>query len=119
MSLKSSFAPSVIIGDVTVYSRTGEWLTSTDDRQTMIKTFGGNIIEDYGHFDSGDVISSEFIFRKIDWETIKSYWLNRTKVDIIKEDSTMISNVRVVVKTYSEINKFPDMIKSKLEFWRI
>ncbi len=119
MILKSSFSPSVIIGEIIVYSRTSEWTVTPDDRQTLIKTFGGNIVEDYGRFESGDVISCEFIFRKKDWDKIINYWKNRTKIDIIKEDSTVIPNARIVIKTILEIPKFPDMVKSKLEFWRI
>ena len=109
---------SVQIGSVTVLARTSEWTIKPDDRQTRIEVVGGVAVEDYGHIPAGDVVSSKFRLRAADWDTIKGYWENRTKVTVTDEAGNAYADIRVVVTGWSRIDRFPDTIMATIDFWR-
>jgi len=107
------------IGDVTVVKRMTDFKLTPDDRQTMIQTMNSNIVEDYGHVDSGDRVSAEFTLTDAGWATIKNYWINRTKIDIVDEGGRIYTSRRILVKGYQPIIHFAGYWRVELEFWNI
>lgn len=89
-----------------------------DDRQTKHETLGGAIVEDYGHSDAGDTLGCTCVFDEENWQLVKQYWLNRTKVTVVDENGTAWSNLRVVVKSLTYIEQFETYYEVTLEFWR-
>lgn len=89
-----------------------------DDRQELVKVFGSVVVQDYGHITAGDTISWKLQFDKQNWELVKSYWHNRVIVNV-QDAAGKIFQARVVVKSYSRVNRFPDYINASVELWRI
>ena len=89
-----------------------------DDRQELVKVFGSVVVQDYGHIEAGDTISWKLQFNKINWELVKSYWHNRVIVNV-QDEAGKIFQARIVVKSYSRVNRFPDYINASVELWRI
>lgn len=89
-----------------------------DDRQELVKVFGSVVVQDYGHIEAGDTISWKLQFNKPNWELVKSYWHNRVIVNV-QDEAKQIFQARIVVKSYSRVNRFPDYINASVELWRI
>ena len=89
-----------------------------DDRQELVKVFGSVVVQDYGHIEAGDTISWKLQFNKTNWELVKSYWHNRVIVNV-QDEAGKIFQARIVVKSYSRVNRFPDYINANIELWRI
>lgn len=106
------------IGDVRTLE-VENWQIVPDDRQQQIEIVGGVAVQDFGHVADGDKVSCSITVLSSGWEKIKSYWDNRTLVNISDEAGVIWSNMRVVVKSYEYVPHFPKAIKSTLEFWRV
>lgn len=89
-----------------------------DDRQELVKVFGSVVVQDYGHITAGDTVSWKLQFNKPNWELVKSYWHNRVIVNV-QDEAGKIFQARIVVKSYSRVNRFPDYINASVELWRI
>ena len=89
-----------------------------DNRITIIQTIGGNIIQDFGHVESGDKITCRCNVDDKNKEKIFEYWNTQTKVTVVKDGKTY-ENMRIIVNRYEEIDMFPDHWKIDLAFWRI
>ena len=89
-----------------------------DNRITIIQTIGGNIVQDYGHVQSGDKITCTCNVDDENKEKIFKYWDEQTKVTIVKDDK-VYENMRIIITRYEEIDMFPDNWKIDFEFWRI
>ena len=89
-----------------------------DNRITIIKTIGGNLVQDFGHVQSGDKITCRCDVDDKNKEKIFEYWDNQEKVTVIK-DGKIYENMRVIVTRYEEIDMFPDHWRVDFEFWRI
>ena len=94
------------------------WQIIPDDRQEQIEIVGGSVVQDFGHVPEGDKISCSVTVFTSGWETIKDYWDSRQKVDITDEAGTVWENMRIVVKSYEYVPRFPKAMKATLEFWR-
>lgn len=105
------------IGDVRTLE-VENWQILPDDRQQQIEIVGGAAVQDFGHIEEGDKISCTVAVLSDGWETIKGYWDRRQKVHISDEAGLVWPNMRVVVKSYGYIPRFPKAIKVTLEFWR-
>ena len=62
------------IGDAVSLSRPENFKYTPDDRQTVIETDGGNIVQDYGHISSGDRINFSAVFRRDEFMKIWEYF---------------------------------------------
>ena len=98
-----------------------DWKITPDNRITKISTIGGNVVQNYGHVQSGDKISCKCNVSAKDAEKIFGYWNNQEKVTIIDEAGEVYENMRVLVGDYGYVSMFE---KEKyywmnLEFWRI
>ena len=79
----------------------------------------GIVVQDFGHVAAGDKISCTASALSADFEKIAGYWNRRTLVDIIDEAGNVWSDMRVLVKSYAYMPRFPKVYKAPLEFWRI
>ena len=95
------------------------WETIPDDRQETVEILGGVAVQDYGHIEDGDKISCSVIVSAAGWQTIKGYWDSRTPVDVEDEAGNVYRNLRVVVKSWRYVPRFPTHYDLTLEFWRI
>ncbi len=95
------------------------WETIPDDRQETVEILGGVAVQDYGHIEAGDKISCTVTVTAVGWQIIKEYWDSRLPVEIKDEAGNIYRNLRIVVKGWSYVKRFPDHYALKLEFWRV
>lgn len=95
------------------------WQILPDDRQQQIEIVGGAAVQDFGHIAEGDKISCAVTVLSDGWSAIKGYWDSRQLVNISDEAGMVLENMRVVVKSYEYVPRFPKAIKVTLEFWRV
>lgn len=95
------------------------WRVTPDDRQSLIETIGGVVVQDFGRVEGGDKFSCTVNVRAADKDVIFQYWYNRTLVTVIDEAGISHDNCRVIVKDYSYIPHFGNYFNLNLEFWRL
>lgn len=110
---------AISIGSVTSYRRPSSWQITPDDRQTKIEIVDGIHVEDEGIVAAGETIGCTAIFSATSWVTVKGYWTNRTLVTVADESGTSYTNRRVVVKSWTYVERFPKYITATLEFWGV
>lgn len=106
------------IGGVRTLSVEG-WEITPDDRQETVEILGGMAVQDYGHIEAGDKIGCTVTVSAKGWQIIKQYWDSRQLVDVEDEAGIIHRNLRVVVKSWRYVHRFPDHYDLKLEFWRL
>lgn len=107
------------IGDAIAFRRPEDWTVTPDDRQQVHQTINGAVVEDYGHVDTGDVITCTVILSRANFNMVYNYWQSRTHVKVVDVTGQEWDNARVVLKEYSYINRHESFYKVKLEFWRV
>ena len=90
----------------------------TNDRQTLVQTMGGNVVQDFGYHASDSKLTLSLQFDAANWEKVCGYWQSRKLVDITDTSGHKI-NGRIIIKSYSYIDRFRDYIKASLEIWRV
>ena len=105
------------IGDVKTLE-VENWQINPDDRQQQIEIVGGVAVQDFGHVEAGDKISCNATIMRDSWVVIRDYWNTRKLVSIIDEAGNSWHNMRVVVKSYQYVSRFPHALRVTLEFWR-
>ena len=91
-----------------------------DDRQTLVKVVGGVVVEDYGVCVNGEVISLNAVFDATAYSTLTNYWSNRTLVNVVLDDGTIINNARIVIKSVKYYDELLNRYKTvSLEVWRV
>lgn len=105
------------IGDVYSYKNPESWTYTPDDRQEKVELINGVAVQDCDYIPAGDTISCSAIFSILDFGTIKTYWINRTRVTVTDESGQSYSNARIIVKSYQHVERFPNFVKAELEFW--
>lgn len=106
------------IGDVETNS-VENWKYEPDDRQTLVEIQNGVVVQDFGRWEPGDKIECSCKMWRSVWETVKGYWENRTLVTVTDEAGNTWEKMRVRVKSWGYLSKFPDTIDAELEFWRV
>ena len=109
----------ITIGEARSLSRPQSFKYMPDDRQTIVETDGGNIVQDFGSFDSGGKITLTAVFPKNDFMKVWRYYQSRTLVDFADHSGTTWESVRVRVVSYGYEDRFDDYINCELEIWRI
>lgn len=89
-----------------------------DDRQELIKCVNGVFPSDGGNYPEGDIFSLTAIFSPAAWETVKAYWIGRTKVTVIDAKGVSMEDMRVVVKKYEHVKRFIYW-QVNIELWRV
>lgn len=80
------------LGDPTQFKR------KFNDRQSLEEVIDGMHVHDEGYFDEGLIISATAEFTNEDWEVLKDYWVNRTKVQVFDHRGRQYLDRRLVVK---------------------
>ena len=91
----------------------------TDDRQTIIPTESGNVIQDYGHIASGDKITLTAIFSRTEFLKLWQHYELREKVQFTDSAGVEWPGMRVRILSYGYREKFENYITCELELWRI
>ena len=107
------------IGDAVSLSRPENFKYTPDDRQTVIETDGGNIVQDYGHISSGDRINFSAVFRRDEFMKIWEYFNSRSKIDFVDHSGITWQGMRVRVVSYGDEYRFEQFIDCEIELWRI
>ncbi len=105
------------IGDVRTLS-VENWRVVPDDRQRLIETIGGVVVEDFGHIEAGDGMSCRVTFSAADAEILNLYWCERILVDVVDEGGRTWKNLRVKVNQYGYVEHFSRYYWANLEFWK-
>ena len=100
--------------------RTTDMEIVPDDRQEIVKTIGGVVVEDYGVVANGEIISLSAVFSENDYSTLLNYWTNRTRVTVTLDDGTIINNARIVIRRTQFANEVLNHYKKVfMEVWKI
>lgn len=108
----------VKIGDAVSMSDPANENITTDDRQSVVQTLGGNVVQDFGYFANGFKVSWELQFDRENWDKVTNYWTNRTMVDVSDEQGNSFTG-RVVIKSFGFVDYFRDHIIATIEFWMV
>lgn len=106
------------IGEAEAFRRPEDWSVTPDDRQEIHKTIDGVVVEDYGHKEDGDVISTTVLLSYPNYVKVYNYWENRTKVKVVDASGRTWENMRVVIKSDTYVNRHESFHKVSLELWR-
>lgn len=90
-----------------------------EDRIEKVQLINGNAVQDYGHIESGDAFAITCIFSTVNFETVKQLWINRTKVTFTDENGVVWNNMRLVLRRYKRLDKFPNYLSVTFELWRV
>lgn len=108
------------VGTVRSLGKTKDYELIPDDRQELVQTIGGAVVEDYGVVEAGDVVRFSATFSAADYVTLRNFWRNRTKVLATLDDGTEINDARVVIKRVQYADDMFNSYKTvELELWRI
>lgn len=107
------------IGDAICFRRPESWSVEPDDRQEQHKTIDGVVVEDYGHVDAGDIISTTIVLSYENYVKVYNYWLNRTRVKVVDHAGTIWENMRVVIKKDTYVNRHESYHQLEIELWRV
>lgn len=110
---------AIRIGEAVSLSRPDSWKFTPDDRQTMIETAEGNIVQDYGVHDSGGKVRCSVTFHRKEFLKVWDYFVSREPVNVTDHAGNMWKGMRVKVVSYGYESRFEDYINTELEFWRI
>ena len=107
------------IGEAVSLKSPDGFTITPDDRQEIIQTDGGNVIQDYGHVASGDKIAFSCNFRKTDFEKIYQYWEHRELVDVEFGGVTFPSS-RIKIISWGFFERFENTtVNARIEIWRM
>ena len=92
-----------------------------DDRQEKIEIIDGVCVDDCGYIEQGDVLTFTAVFTATEFQKVKSFFVNRTKITFTDETGTIYNNVRVILKSYKAYNAqfYPDMVSADFEIWMV
>lgn len=89
-----------------------------DTRVEVVKTIDGVAILDGGTAESGDSLSTSFTLSDADFSKLKAICNLRKLVDIELENAKY-SNMLIILKSYSYIDKFQSFKKVNVEMWSV
>lgn len=90
-----------------------------DNRIEKIQLINGNCVQDYGHIASGDQFTVSAVFRKTDFDSIVTLWQNGTLVTYTDDGGIVWLNMRIVLRGYQYVAKFPNYVTVNMELWRV
>lgn len=107
------------IGEAISLTTPTDFKLNTDDRQTLIQTDGGNVVQDYGHIASGDKIKVSAIFRRDEFSKVWEYYEDRTLVTFTDPSGIVWPQMRVRILAYGYKERFENYINCEIELWRV
>lgn len=91
-----------------------------DDRQEIIKTEGGNIIEDLGFIESGTIIIFTGLqYKYEDFKQLLNIFKNRNLVTLEDNNGDVWENVRIRINKYSYEPNFRNYINTDITIYMI
>lgn len=94
-----------------------------DDRQELVKTVSGAVAIDPWEGtkrDAGDVIQVTALFDSANDALVTGYWANRTRVTVVLDDGSTITNARIIVRRIQMVEQFYRTHKRlTIEIWRV
>ena len=91
---------------------------SFDDRIEKVELIQGNTVQDYGHVESGEVVTLTCLFSYENYQRVSALWQARVKVTYTDEAGMVHPNMRLVFRTVRREKKFPHFGMLKFELWR-
>lgn len=111
---------TIKINNIESLSSPESYTITPDDRQEIVQLINNNVVQDFGHIESGDKVSFSVNFWKSDFDKIKQYWDKRILVNFEDVAGNVFKDCRVVIKNYSYKKYFESStITTNLEIWRI
>ena len=107
------------IGEAESISAPENFKIIPDDRQTLIATDSGNVVQDYGHIACGDKITFSAIFYKEDFYKLWQYFNERSHIVFVDQGGITWPDMRVRILSYGYKDRFEKVINCELELWRI
>ena len=109
----------VRIGDAVALNAPQESIIP-DDRQTVIQTIGGVVVQDYGHIQTGDRVQWNGVqMTQSEAEKVEAYWNSRGFVTCTNAGLQTFS-ARVVVKSWRRLPRFEKKaVEMDIELWKI
>lgn len=107
------------IGEAVSLSAPSSFEYKLDDRQKIIETDGGNIVQDYGYVPSGDVVSCRATFERNEFLKLWDYFVNRTLVAVYDHAGNKWEGIRVKIISYGYEERFEKYINVEMNLWRI
>ena len=107
------------IGDAVSLTTPIDFKLHTDDRQTLIQTDGGNVVQDFGSVASGDKITLNAVFKRDEFLKVWNYYQSRELIDFIDSSGVIWPQMRVRILAYGYKERFENYINCEIELWRI
>lgn len=110
---------SVTIGEARSMGDPRNERVTLDDRQERVEVIGGVVVQDQGRVPEGDMAEWTLDFDPESWGLVLGYWEARQIVPVggLLEEGTV--DARIIVKSYSRINRFRKYVTADLEIWRV
>lgn len=90
-----------------------------DDRIEKVELINGNAVQDYGHVETGDVLSLVCIFSLANYLRVHDLWTRRELVTFTDVAGAVWNNLRLVFKRARYVDRFENYLRVELELWRI
>ena len=92
---------------------------TVDDRIEKIQLINGNCVQDYGYIPSGDQFTVSAVFKKADFFSIVDLWQNRTRVTYTDDGGIVWQGMRIVLRGYQYMARYPNYVIVNMELWRV
>lgn len=109
----------IYINDIPSFRAPEEEVFNFDDRVEKIEIICGNVVQDYGHVESGDVFALTCVFSAVNYNRLKALWLARERVMYTDEDGNTYTNLRLVFRSFQRVSKFPQYVTLTFELWKV
>lgn len=91
-----------------------------DDRIERIELIRGNVVQNYGHIQSGDTFSLTCVFTAANYTRLEALWESDSRVSYTDENGDVHTNLRLHFLHKRKLNnKFPNYVLLEFELWRI
>ncbi|MBE6105308.1 phosphoribosylformylglycinamidine cyclo-ligase [Anaerovibrio lipolyticus] len=107
------------IGDAVSLTTPIDFKFHPDDRQTLVQTDGGNVVQDFGSVASGDKITLNAVFKRDEFLKVWNYYQSRELVAFTDSSGVVWPQMRVRILAYGYKERFENYINCEIELWRI
>ena len=107
------------IGDAVSLTTPIDFKFHPDDRQTLVQTDGGNVVQDFGSIVSGDKITLNAVFKRDEFLKVWNYYQSREQIEFTDSSGVVWPQMRVRILAYGYKERFEDYINCEIELGRI
>lgn len=99
--------------------RTDDFEIEPDNRMELVQTINGAIVTDGGYYSDGDKYVLSAVFDDTTYGYLKTIWETRSRVDVVFEDNTTVTNAVIVIRGISYFDKLLNTYKKvRMEVWK-